>query len=779
MSTSGTRAPGKSLPASASRLIGRAGELARIEALLDDNQARLITLTGVGGIGKTRLALEVARARQLSFRDGARFVDVAPIQDPALLLSGIATAIDLRHTGSEPLLDVLKRALGKLCVLLVLDNFEQATEAAPVLADLLGECPELTIIATSRVPLRLTWEYEIGVVPLEVPPPELDARPSELLDVPSVALLLERMGQLGRSEPDLIALAEIARRLDGIPLALELAAARARLLSPRALLEHFARPMQILTGGPRDAPARHQSLRAAFTASYEHLGQTDQHVFRELAVFEGGCSIERVARVTVACSNEADVLDCLERLMEAGLLRRTEDPSALPTRVRLLEPVREYALEHLEASGERDTTAARHAAAYLELAEDAEPRLRGPDQNRWLAVLGSENDNLRAALRWFLSRGDAERSLRMVGALAWYWWVLGMVREGIERATEALDLPIPRSESAVYLAARARALSGAGILSYWQGEFATADKHLRASLQLESELSDSRGHGFTFNMLGNCAQAKGDLTEAERLYEQSLQACRAAGDTRGAAQAIMNLGLVAFNRKRLDRAETLLTETIALQRTAGDVRSLGFALGTLALVDCYRRNFGAAQTHLRECLSLWQDQRDRALLPLLLETCAVIAIAAGNGVRGLRLAGAATAIRDQTGAVRPPVWMPELERWIERARATTGRAESASAWDEGQHLSASEALAEAMRVDTAGANVQTGSALSGLTPRETEVLAMVASGATNREIAAKLVVSVATVERHVANIYAKIGARGRAEATAFAITRGLLPQVGE
>ncbi|MBV9597481.1 MAG: tetratricopeptide repeat protein [Chloroflexi bacterium] len=789
MNTNRAKARGVTLPTSPDVMVGRAREVSLIRDRLKNREIRLVTLCGVGGIGKTRLALEIARSVQTDFADGSRFVDLAAFREPPLVLSAILSCINARHTGRRLLLDALKRALQRRHLLLVLDNFEQVLQAAPLIAELLKDCPALTILATSRAPLRLSWEHEFPVGPLEIPDKELYRQPHELAACPSVALLLERMGRVGVADTqeldDLVALAEICRRLDGIPLAIELAAARARLLPPRAMLARLERPLNLLTAGPRDTPARHQTLRKTFDWSYDLLTDVDQKLFRQLGVFVGGCTIEAAARVSDGHS-PVDVmfLDSLGRLVEASLLRREEQGPAREARLSMLEPIREYALERLQASGEADLVRQRHAIAYLELAELADPELRGARQTEWLARLERDHGNLRVAQRWFIERGDVERSLRMAAALSWFWWISGFIREGLERLKEVLAQQAPHPRGALVTLARANALCGAGVLAYQQGDLASSSAHMHAALALYEHSGDARGRGLVLNTLGNCALVQGDVSRAELLYEQSLEAHRAAGDVRGQAQTMTNMGLVAFQSKNYDRAHRLLIESLSMERALGDTHGVAFALGSLGLVQCYRGELVAAQASFRESLSLWRDAGGRAYLPLLLEAYAVALAAGGDGLRAVRVAGGAAALREEIDAPRPAVWTPELNRWLDMARAAIGREASTKAWNEGLALSVEEVIAEAlaaerltgprvMPVSSSKASDEPKALPSGLTPREAEVLRMVASGDTNKEIAGKLVVSIATVERHLANIYGKIGARGRADATAFAITHSL------
>jgi len=788
-------AAGLRLPTSAGPLIGRATEMALIHEQLTNGTVRLLTLCGVGGIGKTRLALEVARRARADFRDGARFVELAPFREPALVVSAIATSMQVSYPGRRVAMDALKRSLQKLHVLLVLDNFEQVLAAAPLISELLAACPTLTVLATSRAPLRLTWEREVAIGPLKVPPAGLDDQPEELLASPSVALLMERMAGVGfggtRDPDDLAAIAGICRRLDGIPLAIELAAARAKVLSPRALLARLERPIELLSGGPRDMPARHQALRRTFDWSYELLVEADQRLFRSLGVFVGGCTFDAAARVSnVPAGQDISFIDALGRLVDSGLVNRVDHGTASEARLVLLEPVREYALEQLRENREEDVIREGHATTYLELVELAEPQMRGPRQREWLVRLDREHANALVALRWFVDHGDVERSLRMTYALCLFWWARGFTRDGLERVEEALALPAPEPPHPSMAMARAGALLAAGVLQFWHADFEASNAYVQAALALYGDVGDPRRRALALETLANCAVAQGDLDRGELLYEQSFELYSGVSDQRGMAQGVLNLGLVAFYRGNHEQAHALLTESLSAERAAGDARAVANALRALAMVHCYRGDFVLAQACVRESLSWQRDERDRVQLPILLEASAIVAVAMGDHIRGLKVAAGAAALREEIDTPIRPTWTRELNGWLDRARAAVGQNASSKAWAEGRTLSVQDAVTEALAADRAtgeaveAVNSHTSGARredrpSGLTPRETEVLQLVAAGKTNKEIASQLSVSIATVERHLANVYSKIGARGRTEATAFAITRGLIATARE
>jgi predicted ATPase/DNA-binding CsgD family transcriptional regulator len=764
-------------------LIGRAAEAARIREHLMRTDVRLLTLCGVGGIGKTRLALEVARAVQSDFADGSRFVELAPFREPALVVSAIHASVDPEQPpGSREALDALKRCLQRRHLLLVLDNFEQVLDAAPVVAELLATCPELTVLATSRAPLRVSWEREFAVGPLEIPSTDLELHPEALAACPSVALLIERMAGIGlaggTTTNDLAALAAICRRLDGIPLAIELAAARAKVLSPQALLGRLERPLELLTGGPVDKPVRHQALRSTFEWSYQLLSAADQRLFRCLGVFVGGCSVESAARVAgVEPADDIGFIDALGRLVDSGLVSRVDFSAAPEPRVKLLEPVREYALELLEAHGEYAAMQQRHVEAYLVLAELAQPEMQGHQQRLWQARLDRDHANALQALRWCVDHGEAELGQRLTAALGMYWWIRGFVREGLERMQSVLALS--QSESTPHaLSARARATAYAGALQFWHGQIADAEASLNAALDLYATLDEPSKRAFALVSLANCALSRGNFERAALLYSESHAQYRLGGDPGGMARTTMNLGLASVYLRHYERALGYLEEGITQLKAVGDISAAAFGMRYLAMTHCHRGDFEAAQASVREGLQLWREAGSRVLLPFLLEAAVMVAAGKHQAARAITLAAAADAIRDELEARAPASWTTELDRWLAPVLAALGADGAARARQTGRALGTEGAVRFAMSDDVQAAAAP-GSAANSLTPRETEVLRLLAMGNMNKEIASQLLLSVATVERHVANVYAKIGARGRADATAYAITRGLASRMQE
>ncbi|CAA9576383.1 MAG: Transcriptional regulator, AfsR family, partial [uncultured Thermomicrobiales bacterium] len=452
------------LPMQPTPFLGREREVAEVTGLLRRGEARLLTLAGPGGVGKTHLALAAAAELLDAFPDGAWFVDLAPLADPALVPTAVATALGLREAGGRPPADAAANHLRDKAALLVLDNWEHLLGAAPFVADLLAACPRLAVLATSRAPLRLRGEREHPVGPLALADPAADA--AALAGSEAVALFVERARAVkpgfALDETNAVAVAGIVRRLDGLPLAIELAAARVRVLAPPALLARLDRALPLLTSGPRDAPARQRTLRDAIAWSHGLLSPDERDLFRRLAVFVGGFTLEATEAVA-DLGGELDALGGLEGLAEDSLLRPAEGPGGEP-RFTMLATVREFAREQLEASGEAAVAHGRHAAFFTVLAESAAPELTGPDQGAWLARLEAEHDNLRAALVWAEGH-EPESCLRLAGALWRFWYARGHLAEGLRRLEAAVARADGRPADAC-----ARALLGAGVLADLQGD---------------------------------------------------------------------------------------------------------------------------------------------------------------------------------------------------------------------------------------------------------------------------------------------------------------------
>jgi non-specific serine/threonine protein kinase len=796
------RAPaprGHNLPAQPTPLIGREAETAALRLRLLDPGVRLLTLTGPPGTGKTRLAHAVAAELSDAFDDGVWFVGLETISDPDRVIAAVAETLDVREAGDAPLIDTLAVALGDRRLLLVLDNFEQVLPAGAELSELLAACAGVTVLVTSRTPLRLRWEHQFPVPPLAIPDGAGHQTPDAIAAAPAVALFVQRAQAVRPdfrlTDANATAVAAICAHLDGLPLAIELAAARVKLLTPQALLArlvgahgpvgaHGRAPLQFLTGGARDLPARHQTLRAALEWSHALLSSEEQAVFRRLGVFAGGCGVEAAEAVTGADGPGASpfgALEVIDALLDHNLLRREE--VAGETRLRMLETVREYAVEQLAGSGEQRAIEGRQTAYVLALAERAERELHGPQRGTWLARLEAEHDNVRAVLERTLAGGDAETALRLGGSLWRSWAMRGHYREGRRWLDRALA-----ARAGAPAAVRAKALNGAGCLARNHGDYARASALLEQSLELRRELGDEGGVAAALNNLALVAVAQGDLSRGRALHEECLAVLRALDDRPRIGQSLNNLALVAHQEGDDVRAAALLEESLVLAREQGDTWDIAARLGNLGEIARRRGDLGRAGTLLAESTRLFRALGDKRRLAECLEEFAGLAAARRQPARAARLAGAAEALREALETPAEPMERAANEATVAVARTALGDSAFAVAWTAGQALPLDAAIAEAlagndefgMMNDESGVNSRDSSLITpnssfphGLTGREVEVLGLIAEGIGNQAIAERLVISLRTVEHHIASIYRKIGARGRADAVAYALRNGL------
>jgi predicted ATPase/class 3 adenylate cyclase len=676
--------------------IGREREVSGLRELLQEG-GRLVTLTGPGGTGKTRLGLQVAQEVLESLPDGVFFVDLAPIRDASLVASTIGHTLGLREEGGRSLLESLKEYLREKQMLLLLDNFEQVLPAAPVIAELLAHCPRLKVLVTSRAPLNLRGEQEFPVAPLALPDLQRLPATESLSGFPAVALFIERAlavrPDFNLSHQTAPAVAEICHRLDGLPLAIELAAARVRLFSPSALLTRMERRLPLLVGGARDLPARQQTLRDTIAWSYELLTEKERILFRRLSVFVGGCTLEAAEAIcSVDGDLELDVLAGLGSLVEKSLLRQQEGPEGEP-RFGMLETLREYGQESLDTSGETAFIRRQHARCFLSLAETMESQFADIEPAVWLAQLEKEHDNFRAALDWCLSgEPDAEMGLRLAGALWRFWFVGGYLREGQERLVAMLARPGAEEPTRE----RARALAGAAVVAVLRGDLGPATALAEPGLLLSRELAERPSIALSLNVLGTMARYHGEYETAAARYEEALPLAREVEDRWLVSLCLYNLGTLMLLREDHERAAALYEEALALSRKANDEWFTALCLSALARLALYRGDSDRAVALLEESLSRHHAVGSRWMIAVCLDGLAGVSLARGEPERAARLLGAEDTLWEAAGS---SVWLTirgDHDRCMAAARAELGESAFSTAWAEGRAMNVEQAIGYAL-----------------------------------------------------------------------------------
>jgi predicted ATPase/class 3 adenylate cyclase len=720
------------LPIQPTPLLGRDREVAAVCALLQGAHERLVTMTGTGGTGKTRLALQVAAELAEAFADGVWFVRLSMLVDPALVLSTIAQTLGLREAGGQPIATMLVSYLHAKHLLLLLDNFEQVVDAAPAIAELLQTCAGLKVLVTSRVPLHLRGEKQYEVHPLPLPDPAHLPPPQDLVQNPAVALFVQQAqgadATFALNNATALAIAAICTRLDGLPLAIELAAAKVRVLPPAALLMRLERQLPLLTGGARDVEARQQTMRATLAWSEDLLNPEEQRLFRSLSVFGGGFTLEAAEAVCAAPEGVEplglSVLEGLAALVDQSLVQRQtvgqdgadaeREEGSGEARFRLHYVVREYALERLEASGEAELVRRAHAAYYLGLVEEREFAVWGAEPGPWKAWLELEHDNFRAALAWAQELGEAELGLRLAAALGVFWYVRGYITEGrawvegllalasgaaVARTGVGVADDRAQGPSGGLDVARAKSLVMASNFALVQGDDERALEAAEEGLALARSQQAGWAEGQALATLGEIMWGRGDLEQAMACLQEGVVRLRAVGEPNSAAVYLALVGALALERGDLERATACGAESLAVARREGADHPEGIALACLTHVARQRGDLARAESLGQEQVLVWRRLGDPAGLAGGLEDLAHVAAATGEGTqaeRAARLLGAAASLRERVGVLRKRWWGADMDLVAAHARATLGEAEWAAAFSDGQALSVEEVIAEAL-----------------------------------------------------------------------------------
>jgi non-specific serine/threonine protein kinase len=679
-------------------IIGREKEVAAIEQLLMQKDVRLLTLTGPGGTGKTRLSQQIAADLLAEFKDGVFFVALASINEPDLLVSTICQSLGVKEERDDSLITTLQNFLRDKQILLLLDNFEQIIAAAPVVVKLLATSPWLKVLVTSRAALHVRGEREFPVLPLSLPDLNHSASVEEYTYFSAVALFINCAQAVKHdfalNNDNARAVAEICVRLDGLPLAIELAAARIKLLPPQAMLKRMERRMKLLTGGARDLPTRQQTIRGAIAWSYDLLEADEKILFRRLAGFVGGCSLEAAESVCNVENDLAiDILDGVSSLVDKSLLKQNENEDK-DIRFTMLETIREFGLEQLDSSNEVEIIHEQHLKFYLDLAEQLEPELTGCNQKSCLMTVEDEYDNFRAALQFAKANDETETGLRIAGAIWRFWEMRGLVSEGRKILDELLS---HNQNTNVPADVRAKALNGAAILAANQGDYAKQSEILEESLALYRKLGDKRGIAQSINNLGSIAYFQGEYEQAAKLYGESLDLRRELGDKWGVANSLNNLGGVAFSQGDYEQAEILHSESLALRREVKDKRGISMSLNNLGEVAQQKGEYERVAALYAESLLIREELGDNFFTISSLHNLGEVACKLEDYERAGRLFGAAEALREKIGAPFSNDKRANFDSCVSAIRSALNQKNFELVWAEGRAMTLKKAIAYALQ----------------------------------------------------------------------------------
>jgi predicted ATPase/class 3 adenylate cyclase len=677
------------LPVQMSTFIGREDQIREAQAALEG--ARLLTFTGPGGTGKTRLALEMAHRLLPDFLDGAWFVDLSAVTDPSVVLTEIAVALDLQRDPGASVFECLEAHLRDRSLLLVLDNFEQVLDAAMPLEHLLSHAPGLKVLVTSRSVLSIYGEREYPVPPLRLPE---SASPVETLsESEAVSLFVERARDVRPdfqlTEENASAVAEICARLDGLPLAIELAAVRVNVLSPQALLPRLDERLALLTSGARSLPERQRTLRGAIDWSYQLLEEPERKLFARLSIFSGSGTLESIEEI---CDGDlgAPVLDLLGALVDDSLLRRTETPSG-EVRFQMLETIREYAGERLASEPDAAEVRERHARYFLRLATEAEPHLVGADQKDWLDRFDREHGNIRAALKWSIQAGQVEAGQQAAGAIWRFWHQRGHLMEGRRKLEHLLEV----DEGAASTPARFKALNGAGGLAYWQNDYAAAERFYSEAMEIARERDDPHAIAEGLYNLSYIDRIGGDEDAGMAKLHEALSLARSIGDRQLAADCLGLIGNYELRQGRPEEALPMVEESLAIHRDLGNKFAVADSLSGLGSFYRIIGDGEASCASHRQALEIFAEVGNPTGIAMVLEEMAMVETMDGRHERALRLAAAAEALKDQIGGGAPAELM-KSEETFEESRKSLDPEAAERAWAEGREMGTDKAIAYAL-----------------------------------------------------------------------------------